>query len=132
VRRAFRPSRRTAREHERQPPALQLVAGHGVEGWDGVREMRLGRGDTLAAEVGDLVPEHLVNGGFFQELGPGRGGCPVVEQGGQNFCDGGSQHSLEDTRFEDSSLTAVFLRFGKAAGSSAVEGVLNLLLGLNN
>lgn len=81
-----RPPSRSPCEHKGQPPALRSIAGIQVR--DRIRELGLRVGDALPAkvgELGDLVPEHLVDGFLPQDLFSCRRGGPVVEQRGQDF-----------------------------------------------
>lgn len=80
-----RPARRRAgaAQHERQAPALRRVSGNGVQVPGRVRQMRLRCCDALPPEVGelrDLVREHLLYGGFLEDLDAGLGAGAVVEE----------------------------------------------------
>lgn len=70
---------------EAQAPALRRVAVLLVQVRDRVRVFGFGGGDVLAAvvgELGDLVGEHLGDGGGLEDLARGGGGGAGVEEGG--------------------------------------------------
>lgn len=82
---SIRPPRRTARQHEAEAPALRRPVGKRVDVRDRVRVVRLRVRyalSTKVGQVGDLVPEHLVHGGFFDDFGACLGTGAVVEEDG--------------------------------------------------
>ena len=98
-------------QEECQAPTLRLVVRLRIQLWQRIAQLRLGRYDGLAPEVGhlgDLVREHLLDGLGFKDLGPGGRVRAVVEEHRDDL--------------------AVFRGAGEAAGAAGVEGTFPFFL----
>ena len=98
-------------QEERQAPTLRLVVRLRIQLRQRITQLRLGRHDGLAPEVGhlgDLVREHLLDGLGFKDLGPGGRVRAVVEEHRDDL--------------------AVFRGAGEAAGAAGVEGAFPFFL----